>query len=105
MNTMKEVNDQQKEMALKRKYICFLFRPCSCVCIWQPEAAWLIQDPSAPLYRTAWSRSQIWLPLMVPGALPEPQSCILTAAAAIISIADVMALAAAESFQKWTADP
>ena len=42
---------------------------------------------------------------MVPGALPEPQSCILTAAAAIISIADVMALAAAESFQKWTADP
>ena len=30
---------------------------------------------------------------------------ILTAAAAIISIADVMALAAAESFQKWTADP
>lgn len=102
---MKEVNDQQKEMALKKKIYLLPVPPCSCVCIWQPEAAWLIQDPSAPLYRTAWSRSQIWLPLMVPGALPEPQSCILTAAAAIISIADVMALAAAESFQKWTADP
>lgn len=105
MNTMKEVNDQQKEMALKKK-IYLLPVPALLLCLYlQPEAAWLIQDPSAPLYRTAWSRSQIWLPLMVPGALPEPQSCILTAAAAIISIADVMALAAAESFQKWTADP
>ena len=85
MNTMKEVNDQQKEMALKKK-IYLLPVPALLLCL-------------------AWSRSQIWLPLMVPGALPEPQSCILTAAAAIISIADVMALAAAESFQKWTADP
>ena len=94
---MKEVNDQQKEMALKKK-IYLLPVPALLLCLYLAACSSLVDT------RSFGSALPDGLE-PVPGALPEPQSCILTAAAAIISIADVMALAAAESFQKWTADP
>ena len=102
---MKEVNDQQKEMALKKK-IYLLPVPALLLCLYLAACSSLVDtrsfgsalpDGLEPVTDMAFLDGT-W-------SIAGPQSCILTAAAAIISIADVMALAAAESFQKWTADP
>ena len=106
MNTMKEANDQQKEMALKKK-IYLLPVPALLLCLYLAACSSLVDTGSSG------------------SALPDGMEPVTDMAfldgtwsiagttklyfdstrTAIISTADAMALAAAGSFQKWTADP